>query len=389
MKEIKTIGIIGMGTIGNSISYILQKADLNVIGFKHENRGGQKFKELIQKGKIEIVNDTGYDIFPKKDTLQIEITSSLQEIVITSDLIFNCCLFPQNSAIYQFSEFEKATLRKRKTPILAIPGTLGTNWLIGSEDLNVGLMGCSPVFATKKDTNSLDGITTSLLDFKSKIPIGYDDLETRLFLLDFLNTHFKFKNGISTFVDGGSSIQTALSSPVSAINASAICDNAEKLINSKKETIKEDIYMLSEEYSQLFQKVFDEQLMIANLLQIPNPLTIKDWLRNRKKNIQADNITEMLKEIYKGKYITISKKDRRLTETFYALSYFSFFAEVLGYTVSTTNDLLYKIDTLQKSTNTDLFSENIIVSLKQSAISYAKHVQVKRNSYKIRETQLV
>ncbi|GGX03089.1 hypothetical protein [Aquimarina muelleri] len=389
MKEIKTIGIIGMGTIGNSISYILQQAGLNVIGFKHKNRGGQMFKELMENGKIEIVNDTGYDIFPRKDTLQIKVTSSLQEIVAKSDLIFNCCLFPQNSTIYEFSKLEKASLKKRKIPILAIPGTLGTNWLIGLESLNVGLMGCSPIFATKKDTHSLEGITTSLLDFKSKIPIGYDDLETRLFLLDFLNEHFKFKNNASTFIDGGSSIQTALSSPVSAINASAICDNAEKLIHSKKETIKEDIYMLSEEYSLLFQKIFDEQLTVANLLQIPKPQTIKEWLRNRKKNIQADNITEMLEEIYKEKYITISKQDRRLSETFYALSYFSFFAEALGHTVSTTNHLLYKLNDLQKSVNTDPFSENIILSLKQSATSYAEHIKVKRNSNKRKETQMV
>jgi lactate dehydrogenase-like 2-hydroxyacid dehydrogenase len=97
MKEIKTVGIIGMGTIGVSISCILQQAGLNVIGFKHESRKGQLYKEFIEKGKIVIVNNTDNNILPRRNILKIKITSSLQEIVDKSDLILNCCRFPDIS----------------------------------------------------------------------------------------------------------------------------------------------------------------------------------------------------------------------------------------------------------------------------------------------------
>ncbi|WBX73612.1 NAD(P)-dependent oxidoreductase [Tenacibaculum pacificus] len=113
MTEIKTIGIIGMGTIGTSISYILQEAGLNVIGFKHKNRKSEAYKELIKKDKIVIINSADNTSFPKKTPLKIQITSSLEEIAEKADLILNCCRFPQNSTMYQFSETEKSIIKKR------------------------------------------------------------------------------------------------------------------------------------------------------------------------------------------------------------------------------------------------------------------------------------
>lgn len=365
-----------MGTIGISVSYILQQAGLNIIGFKHDSRRGQLFKEFIEKEKIVIINNTDNDIFPKRDTLKIKITSSLLEVVDKADLILNCCRFPQNSAIYQFSEFENSIIRKKATPILKFPGKIGSTWLVGKGNINMGLVGYSPVFATNKIT--ANDITVDLLDFKSKIPLAYDDIDTRKHLLYFFNRHFSFKENIPTFIDGGNPIQAALSSPVPAINAAAICDNAKELINSKGKSITKEIYVLSEEYSQLFEKVFSEQMMVAKILQISNFQTLKDWLLNRTKSIHSKSITEMLEEVYKGKFVTISIYDRRITESFYALLFFKYFANVLGCAVPITEELLNKINHLQKATNKDHFPRNIDVSIQQSAISYAEYIMNKR-----------
>jgi hypothetical protein len=377
MKEIKTVGIIGMGTIGVSISCILQQAGLNVIGFKHESRKGQLYKEFIEKGKIVIVNNTDNNILPRRNILKMKITSSLQEIVDKSDLILNCCRFPQNSAIYQFSEFAKSTIKKKNIPILMFPGKLGSVWMIQKENINVGLIGYSPIFARSKITP--DGVTVNLLDFKSKIPLAYDNLDIRMCLLNFLNKHFRFKKEALTFIDGGSPIQTALSSPISAINVSAICDNAQKLINSKGKPIREEIYVLSEEYSQLFQKVFNEQIMVANSLQIFNLPTLKSWLLNRVKSIQPNSsITEMLEEIYKGKHVTISGQDRRITEGFYDLLFFKYFSNVLGSEVPVTEKLLSEINNLQKALNKNDFPQNINSQIQQLAILCAEHILKER-----------
>lgn len=382
MKEIKTIGIIGMGTVGISISYILQQANLNVIGFKHESRQGQLFKEAIEKDKIVIVNSTNNSTFPKRDTLKIKITTSLQEIVDKSDLILNCCRFPQNPTIYQFNKAEKLVIRKKNIPILMFPGKLGSTWMIGQENINVGLIGYSPVFAVSETTP--DGVTVNLLDLKSKIPLAFDNLDTRIYLLNFLNEHFKFKNKSFVFVNGGNTLQAALSSPISAINASAICDNAQKLINSKGKPIKEEIYALSEEYAQLFQMVFNEQVTVANLLRISNLQTLENWLLNRSKSIRSNSITEMLEAIYKGKYVTISGQDRRITEAFYALLFFKYFSITLGSLVPSTEKLLYQMNDLQKTINNEPFSKGTILQIQQSAVKYAEHILKERKLKKIK-----
>jgi len=376
MKEIKTIGIIGMGTIGISIATILEQSGLNVIGFKHESRGIKMYNNFMEKGRILVINRTVNNVLGRRNTLKIKITSSLQEIADKSDLILNCCRFPQNSTIYQFNEFEKLKLKRKNTPMLILPGNLGSTWLAGKADTNVGLIGYAPVFATKKATPS--GININLLDFKSKIPLAYDDSSTRMHLLNFLNRHFRFKDKTPTFIDGGSPIKTALSSPISAINAVAICDNAKMLIHSKGRPITEEIYVLSEEYAHLFEKVFLEQMMVARVLQISNLQRLKDWLLNRAKNIQSNNIVEMLEEVYKGKYVSISGQDRRLTESFYALLFFKYFANTLGCAVPTTEALLKKINNLQKAINKSYFSSDINLSIQQSAVSYAKYIVKKR-----------
>ncbi|WBX73611.1 hypothetical protein PG913_12390 [Tenacibaculum pacificus] len=251
-----------------------------------------------------------------------------------------------------------------------IPGNLGANWLVGQENIKVGLVGYSPVFATSKVTD--DGIIVNLLDFKSRIPLAYDDLETRKYLISFLNKHFKFREDNFTFIDGGNTLKTALSSPILSINAAAICDNSQDLINSKGKAITKEIYVLSETYSQLFQKVFNEQIMVAERLEMDNLQSLKDWLSNRVISIKPNNsITEMLGNIYKGKQVTISGKDRRITESFYALLFFKSFANAVGCEVPTTEELLRQIIALQLKLNNTNFSINSNLSIQASAISYA------------------
>jgi len=378
MKEIRTVGIVGMGTVGISIAYILQQAGLDVIGFRPKSRRGQRYRELMRNGNIRIVNKIDDNILCESGSLDIKISFSLHEVADKADLILNCCLFPQNLEIYQFSELERSIIRQKNTPVLMFPGGLGSTWLIGQGNINAGLVGYSPVFAKKEITDSIDQLTINLLSFKSRIPLAYDDPAVRLHLLNFLNEHFKFRNETPTFVDGGSPIQTALSSPIVAINASAICDNAGKLIYSKGKPVKTDIYALSEAYAQFFQQIFNEQLIVADCLGFSNLQTIKDWLRNRAQSIQSDNVTEMLAEIYKGKAVMISGQDRRLSESYYALLFLKYFANVLGCSVPTTEEMLNKIRSLQKAINKNHFPHHIALSIRQSAISYAKYILEKR-----------
>ncbi len=373
MKEIKTVGVIGMGAIGISISYILQQVGLNVIGYKHESRGAETFKRFIENNNITVFNRAKKDnAICKSGFLKIHITSYLQEIVDKSDLILNCCRFPQNSTIYQFSDFQKLILQVKKTPIIMFPGKLGSTWLFGKESIKAGLIGYSPIFATSEVDST--GITVNILDFKSKIPLGHDDTDTRIGVLSFLNKYLKFKEEQNTFVDGGNTLKAALSSPISAINASAICDNAKGLIRSKGKPISREIYRLSEEYSLLFQEVFNEQMMVAEKLDISGIQSLEKWLLNRTKKIQSCGVTKMLEEIYRGKFVTISCKDRRLTESFYALSFFKHFADELNCYTPATNTLLQKLKFIQKSINRNYCSSDMDSFISQVAIAYAQSV---------------
>lgn len=376
MKNIHTIGIIGMGAVGMSTAYILQKAGLNVLGFKHESRNHNLYEKFIANDKIEIVNHTANRMFPKSDALKIKLTTSLGEIVEKADLILNCCRFPQNSTIYQFSASETSVLREKHTPILIFPGKIGATYLLGAGNLSIGLIGYSPAFATKKVTPH--GITVNLLDFKSNIPLAHDDPATRRYLLHFLNEHIKFKQTAPTFMDGGCPIQTTLSSPVPAINAAAICDNAVQLIRSGGKPITEEIYVLSVAYAQLFQQVFEEQVMVAKKLKISSPRTLKDWLKNRTRRIQSESIATMLAEVYQGKYVTISIEDRRITESYYALLFFKHFANALGCSLTATEELLHQIETLQQAMDTHCLDSSVSSSICQAAVLYAKHIQDER-----------
>lgn len=375
-KAIKTIGIIGMGSVGTSIAYLLQKANLNIIAFKPK---AEEYKQLMQDGKIKVTHKTGPKGLSTTGKLNIQITTSLLEIVQHSDLILNCCLFPQNSNSYHFNNYQKAIIKKKNIPILAFPGTLGSTWFIGLGKIEVGLIGYSPVFSTKEDVNqSSTDLTIKLLDFKSRIPLAYDDPNTRLRLLNFLNKHLKFKDNVPTFIDGGTCLQTALSSPISTINAAAICNRAQQLINSNGQTIQAAIYVLDEPYSQLFQNAFEEQLNVANSLDIFNLTTIKDWLINRKKNLQSHSVTGMLQETYKDKLISISGKDRRITESYYALLFFKTFAQTLGIQVPATETLLSKIKTLQQALCKNHTFLNLDLILQDSALHYAQSILYKR-----------
>ncbi|BDS11973.1 NAD(P)-binding domain-containing protein [Aureispira anguillae] len=375
-KEIKTIGIIGMGSVGTSIAYLLQKANLNIIAFKPK---AKTYRQLMQDGKIKIINKTTPNAPSSTGQLNINITDSLLELVNHSDLILNCCLFPQSSDTYHFNPYQKAILKKKNTPILAFPGTLGSTWFIGLGKIEVGLIGYSPVFSTKENTlPSSAGLTIKLLDFKSRIPLAHDDPNTRLYLLDFFNKHLKFKDKVPTFIDGGSCLQTALSSPISTINAAAICNKAQQLIDSNGQAIKGAIYALEEEYSQLFQNAFQEQLNVANALDLFNLPTIKDWLSNRKNNLQSNCVTDMLHQTYKNKIIAISGTDRRITESYYALLFFKTFAQTLGIQVPATEILITQIKQLQQALSKSYAFQDIDLALQNAALHYAKNILSKR-----------
>ncbi|WP_062057272.1 hypothetical protein [Aquimarina longa] len=371
MKKIKTIGILGMGAVGISIAYILQQLGFEVIAFKRDRVASHQFCDLMHRGKIKIINKTKN--INSTGNLDVKITHSLDEIANQSDLILNCCRFPPISRAYQFDESEKDSIRKNNTPIIAFPGKLGSTWLIDSEYTGVGLIAYSPVFATKKVIDQEDpSIVVTILDIKRGIPLAHNDLDTRLFLLSFFNKYFEFNENTPFFIDGGSVLKTALSSPVAAINAAAICDNAKGLFLSQGKPIKETIYALSSEYSRLFQEVFNEQLAIANLLQIKNVPTIQDWLKSRIKENESGDITEMLHHIYKNHAITISGKDRRIVESYNALLYFKSFASTFGQKVEATEQLIKEIDTL-KNVLSSFYEYEIDNSLiEESAVMHAR-----------------
>lgn len=370
----KTIGIIGMGSVGISISWVFQQMGLNVIAFKKSKTEADHFRKLIKEEKINVINKTAIKTLVGSPTFDVQITSSLQEIAEKSDLILYCSLFQQNVSSYHFNETQIEIINKKDIPILAFPGKLGSSWLIGKGKVKVGLIGYSPVFVTKNVIESTQEIFININDFKLRIPLAYNDESNRLHLLSSLNKYFDLKEQVPMFIDGGNTLKTSLSSPISTINAAAICDNAAKLIQSNGKMIRTSIYALSEKYSILFQEAFNEQLSLAKLLGFSNLPTIKDWLQNRPRKIVSENITDMLHEIYKDKNIAINEQDRRITESFYALLFFSSFAKTLGIDVYATSELLNELSNLHLKLNKTSSLQKTALYIQESAVAYAKNV---------------
>lgn len=372
--SIKNVGVIGMGGVGVSISWVLQQAGLNVIAFKKSKTEAERFKNAMNNGKISVINKTKIKTLNGNPNFKIKVTSSLQEIAEKCDLILYCSLFPQNVSSYHFTENQLEIINHRSVPILVFPGKLGSSWLIGKGKTKVGLVGYSPVFATKEVIESSEETFININSFKSSIPLAYDDKEERLSLLSFLNKCFNFSTEIPTFIDGGHSLKTSLCSPISTINASAICDNAEAIIQSKGTVIRKPIYALSEKYSLLFQEAFNEQLLLAKLLGFSNLSTITDWLQNRSQKVVLDNVTDMLHEIYQDKNVALDENDRRITESYYALLFFKSFAETLGIDVFATKQLLRKLSELHLKLDKTTSLQTTALCLQESAIAYAKNV---------------
>jgi len=260
------------------------------------------------------------------------------------------------------------------------PEKLGSSWLIGKGKIKIGLVGYSPVFATKEVIESSQETIIYINSSKSKIPLAYDDEIQRLHVLSFLNRCFNIRKEIPTFIDGGHTLRTSLSSPISTINASAICDNAEKLIQSDGKVIIKPIYALSQKYSLLFQAAFNEQLLLAQLLQFSNVPTIADWLQNRAQKIKLDNVTNMLHETYKDKNVVFDENDRRITESYYALLFFNSFAERLGSDSSATKKLLHKLSGLHLKLNKTASLQTTSLYLQKSAKLHAENILNVKNS---------
>lgn len=385
----KTIGIIGMGSVGISVAWILQQAGLNIIAFKKNQADVERFESLMKAGKIKVINNTNIKIQQQENPVfNVKVTSSLQEIAEQSDLILHCSLFPQNVNAYHFNESQIEVINQKNTPVLAFPGKLGSSWFIGQGKINVGLIGYSPVFATKDVIEASQETIITIKNFKSKIPLAHNDDSLRLYLLSCLNKYFNLKQQVPTFIDGGHNLKTALTSPVPTINASAICDNVEKLIQSNGKTIKTPIYALSKKYSLLFQEAFNEQLLLAKLLRYTNLSTITDWLQNRSQKIVSDNVTDMLDEIYKDKNITLDQNDRRITESYYALLFFNSFAETLGINTFATKELLYKLSNLHLALKKTASLKATSLSIQKAGISYAENIlntekMKKKNRYHV------
>lgn len=363
-----------MGSVGISISWVFQQMGLNVIAFKKSKTEADHFENSMKAEKIKVINKTNVKTLTGSPVFKVQVSSSLQEIAEKSDLILYCSLFQQNVSSYHFNEAQLEIINKKNTPMLAFPGKLGSSWLIGKGNVKVGLIGYSPVFVTKTTIESTKEVFININDFKLSIPLAYDDKNQRLSLLSSLNKCFPFKKQNPMFIDGGSTLKTSLSSPISTINASAICDNAAQLIQSDGKMIKTPIYALSEKYSMLFQEAFEEQLSLAKFFQFSNLPTITDWLQNRPREIVSENVTGMLHEIYKDKNIALDEQDRRITESFYALLFFNFFAKTLGIDVYATRTLLNELSSLHLKLNKTASIKKTALYIQESAIAYAKNV---------------
>jgi hypothetical protein len=370
----KTIGIIGMGSVGISISWVFQQMGLKVIAFKKSKAEAEQFENSMKAEKIKVINKTNIKTLTGSPVFKVQVSSSLQEIAEKADLILYCSLFQQNVLSYHFNEAQLDLINKKNTPILAFPGKLGSSWLIGKGKVKVGLIGYSPVFVTQTTIESTQEIFININDFKLSIPLAYNDDHQRSYLLSSLNKCFPLRKQSPMFIDGGSTLKTSLSSPISAINASAICDNAAQLIQSNGKMIKMPIYALSEEYSMLFQQAFEEQLSLAKFFQLSNLPTIKDWLQNRPREIVSENVTDMLHEIYKDKNIALDEHYRRITESFYALLFFNFFAKTLGIDVYATRKLLNELSRLHLKLNKTAAIQKTALYIQESAIEYANTI---------------
>lgn len=370
----KTIGIIGMGGVGISISWVFQQMGLNVIAFKKNKEEAEYFENSMKEEKIKVINKTNIKTLKASPVFKVAVSTSLQEIAEKADLILYCSLFQQNVSSYQFKEKQLELINKKNTPILAFPGKLGSSWLIGKGKVKVGLIGYSPVFVTKTTVESTKEILFHVNDFKLNIPLAYNDEKQRAYLLSSLNKSFPLIEQKPMFIDGGSTLKTSLSSPISTINASAICDNSAKLIESNGSTIRTSIYALSETYSRLFQAAFQEQLSLAEAFQLSNLPTIKSWLKNRPREIVSTNVTDMLQEIYKDKKVALNEQDRRITESFYALLFFKFFAKKLGVNVPATKQLLNELSDLHLKLNKTASIEKTALYIQESAIAYANSI---------------
>jgi hypothetical protein len=379
---VKTIGIIGMGGVGISTSWVFQQMGLNVIAFKKNKEEAEHFENSMKEEKIKVINKTNIKTLRASPVFKVPVSTSLQEIAEKADLILYCSLFQQNVSSYQFKEKQLELINKRNIPILAFPGKLGSSWLIGKGKVQVGLVGYSPVFVTRTTVESTKEVLFHINDFKLSIPLAYNNENQRLYLLYFLNRYFSMTKESPMFIDGGSTLKTSLSSPISTINASAICDNSTELIESNGKMIKTSIYALSEKYSRLFQKSFREQLSLAKFFELSNLPTIKNWLQNRPREIVSTNVTNMLHEIYKDKKIALNEQDRRITESFYALLFFKFFAKKLGVDVPATKQLLNELSDLHLKLNKTASIEKTALYIQESAVAYAKNILTTHKSTK-------
>lgn len=363
-----------MGSVGISISWVFQQMGLNVIAFKKSKAEAEQFENSMKAEKIKVINNTNVKTLTGSPVFKVQVSSSLQDLAEKADLILYCSLFQQNVPSYHFNEAQLDLINKKNTPILAFPGKLGSSWLIGRGKVNVGLVGYSPVFVTQTTHEATQEVSININAFKLRIPLAYNDEHQRSYLVSSLNKSFPLGTQSPMFIDGGSTLKTSLSSPISAINSSAICDNAAQLIQSDGKLIKTPIYALSEKYSMLFQEVFEEQLSLAKFFQLSNLPTIKNWLQNRPQKIVSTDVTDMLHEIYKDKNVALDEHDRRITESFYALLFFKTFAKTLGIEVLATKQLLNELSQLHFKLNKTASIQKTALYIQESAIAYAKHV---------------
>jgi len=113
-NKMKNIGIIGMGSVGISISWILQQKGLNVIAFKKSRIEAERFENSMKEEKIKIINKTEIKTLEGNPIFNVQVTSSLQEIAEKSDLILYCSLFPQNISAYHFNESQIKIINQKK-----------------------------------------------------------------------------------------------------------------------------------------------------------------------------------------------------------------------------------------------------------------------------------
>ncbi|MFC5047570.1 2-dehydropantoate 2-reductase N-terminal domain-containing protein [Aquimarina hainanensis] len=349
MKKISTVGIIGLGAVGCGIGYFIQKSGKQVIAFKNKSKQESVNKSGIFRENIKIRNSAKNINVPPKDVFKPEITYSLDDLIKKADLILYCGLFPEYDNVYQLNYEQKEYIKDKKIPFLIFPGVFGANWMMSSDDFFSGIVAYSPVFSTREKEQYGKEEIINIKGVKSAIPLAYEDQNLRRILIHFFNEVCGFNKDTDTFVDGGRPLFASLGSPIAAINGAAICDNGEQLLAAKGNKIKVALYALRHQYAILFEEVFNEQLKIGMVLGADKKIpTIKDWLRNRLQKVRNGTISEMLFEIYKNQYVTISENDRRIKETGRTLLFFKTFAEEIGESVPAVCQLLDEVNLLKK-----------------------------------------